>query len=160
MLIEGELGYIGKSSSVRAELPKGVKISEEYLTKPEEAALFVKETGVDLLAPAVGNVHGMLQNGHDPDLSIERIRAIHERVRIPLVLHGASGNTEKDLKNACLAGAAIVHVSTELRVSYRSALQLSLQSDPDEVAPYKYLRSAAAAVEKVVVEKLKIIATA
>ena len=159
MLIEGELGYIGKSSSVRADLPAGVKISEEYLTKPEDTERFVAETGVDLLAPAVGNVHGMLANGRDPALSIARIKAIREKAGVPLVLHGASGNTDADVRAACKAGAAIVHVSTELRVAYRKSLQLSLQEEPDEVAPYKYLRPAVSAVEKVVEEKLKVLNT-
>jgi|SRR3989338_1518666 len=159
LVIEGELGFIGKSSSVRAELPPGVKISEEYLTKPEEAERFVKETGVDLLAPAVGNVHGMLSNGHDPALSIKRLKEIKAAAGVPLVLHGASGNSDADVKAACSAGAAIVHVSTELRVAYRKALQLSLQGNPDEVAPYKYLRPATAAVEKVVTEKLAILSS-
>ncbi len=156
MLVEGELGYIGKSSSVRAELPPGVQISEEYLTKPDEAERFVKETGVDLLAPAVGNVHGMLKNGKDPALFIDLTKRIHASAGVPLVLHGASGNSDRDLKDACRAGAVIVHVSTELRVAFRSALQLSLQEDPEQVAPYKYLKPAGVAVEKVVIEKLKI----
>jgi len=156
-LVEGELGFIGKSSSVRAELPAGVHISEAYLTKPEEAARFVKETGVDFLAPAVGNVHGMLANGHDPSLHIARVKAIRDAVAVPLVLHGASGNSAEDIAVACQAGVGIVHISTELRVAYRRALQVSLQSDPDQVAPYKYLKPVVAAVEKIVEEKLAIV---
>lgn len=154
VIVEGELGFIGKSSSVRAELPVGVKISEEFLTKPEEAERFVKETGVDMLAPAVGNVHGMLKNGHDPALSIKRLKEIKAAAGLPLVLHGASGNSDDDIRAACKAGASIVHVSTEIRVAYRKALQLSLQENPDEIAPYKYLKLALAGVEKVVAEKL------
>ena len=57
----------------------------------------MKETGVDLLAPAVGNIHGMYANTPDPALDIERIRAIKKSVGIPLVLHGASGNTDGDI---------------------------------------------------------------
>lgn len=157
MLVEAELGFIGKSSSVRAELPAGVQISEEHLTKPEEALRFVKETGINFLAPAVGNIHGMLANGRDPALNIARVRAIAEAVSVPLVLHGASGNSADDISAACQAGVGIVHISTELRVAYRRALQLSLQSDPDQVAPYKYLKPVVLAVEKIVEEKLKII---
>ncbi|MDE1874722.1 MAG: class II fructose-bisphosphate aldolase, partial [Patescibacteria group bacterium] len=72
MLVEGELGFIGKSSKVLAEIPAGVKISEEFLTKPEDAKRFVEMTGVDMLAPAVGNIHGMLASGKDPALHIDR----------------------------------------------------------------------------------------
>src|SRR3989344_4299018 len=159
ILVEGELGFIGKSSSVRAELPAGIKLGEQYLTKSEEAKRFVEMTDVDLLAPSVGNIHGMFKNGRDPALSIARIKEIKSAVNVPLVLHGASGNTDDDVRAACFAGAAIVHVSTELRVAYRKSLQLSLQEDPEQVAPYKYLKPAVVAVEKVVAEKLAIFNT-
>lgn len=156
MIVEGELGFIGKSSKVWEAIPEGVKITDEYLTKPEEAARFVKETGVDLLAPAVGNIHGMLNGGKDPALNLARVREIREATKIPLVLHGASGNSDQDVRGAIEAGAVIVHVSTEIRVAYRRALGLALQEDPDEVAPYKYLKSTVGAVSKVVTEKLKV----
>ena len=156
IIVEGELGFIGKSSKVLSAIPAGVKISEEFLTKSEEAERFVKGTGVDLLAPAVGNIHGMLGEGKDPALHIDRIKAIRESVGIPLVLHGGSGNSADDYKKAIFAGMVIIHISTELRVAYRKALQLSLQENPDEVAPYKYLKGAVQAVERVVTEKLKV----
>ncbi|KKU69861.1 MAG: Ketose-bisphosphate aldolase, class-II [Parcubacteria group bacterium GW2011_GWA2_47_21] len=157
VLVEGELGFIGKSSKVLDSLPVGVKIGEEFLTKPEEAERFVKETGVDLLAPAVGNIHGMLASGLEPALNIERVKAVRAAAGASLVLHGASGNTASDIQGAIKAGAAIVHINTELRVAYRKALMLSLQENPDEVAPYKYLKPAMQAVERTVEAKLKII---
>src|SRR3989344_6603624 len=60
VLVEGELGYIGSSSEILKDVPEGAVMKPEDLTSPDEAAAFVKETGVDLLAPAVGNLHGML----------------------------------------------------------------------------------------------------
>jgi len=157
IIIEAELGFIGKSSKVLDGIPTGVKISEEFLTKPEDALLFVKETGIDMLAPAVGNIHGMLRGGVDPALNIKRIKEISEKVKIPLVLHGGSGNSAEDISAAISSGVEIVHISTELRVAYRKALVLSLQENPEEVAPYKYLKDSIKAVEKVVLEKLKIV---
>ncbi|TSC67581.1 MAG: Ketose-bisphosphate aldolase, class-II [Parcubacteria group bacterium Gr01-1014_72] len=151
ILMEGELGYIGTSSSVR-ESVAGVG----EMTTPETATRFVKETGVELFAPAVGNLHGMRADGTDPSLDIPRIKAIREAVGIPLVLHGASGNTADDIRNAIEGGVAIVHINTEIRVAYRKALAKSLTENPDEVAPYKYLKPAASAVEAVVAEKLKV----
>lgn len=159
IIIEGELGFIGKSSKILDELPEGVKITEEYLTTADAAAKFVKETGVHMLAPAVGNVHGMLRGGKDPALHVNRVKEIYESVRLPLVLHGASGNSKEDIAAAIKAGVAIVHVNTELRVAYRKALQLSLQENPDEVAPYKYLKDPVKAMQKIVEEKLKIFNT-
>ncbi len=156
ILVEAEIGFIGKSSKILSEIPKGVNITEEYLTKPEQAKDFVDKTGVDLLAPAVGNIHGMLKGGKDPALNINRINEIHKITGMPLVLHGASGNSDEDIVNAINAGVSIVHVNTELRVAYRGGLVKSLQENPDEVAPYKYLKGARNAMQKVVEEKLKV----
>jgi fructose-bisphosphate aldolase class II len=73
-----------------------------------------------------------------------------------MVLHGASGNSAEDIKQAITAGMPIVHINTEIRVAYRKALIKSLQENPDEVAPYKYLKDAVKAVTEVVEAKLKI----
>jgi fructose-bisphosphate aldolase class II len=156
VLVEGELGYIGQSSKVLDAIPEGVDLSESSLTKIEEAERFVKETGVDMLAPAVGNFHGMLRGGVDPRLNIERIKAIREATGVPLVLHGGSGNSSEDFSMAIDVGIAIVHVNTEIRVAYRDALKLSLQENPDEVAPYKIMKSSVSAMKKVVDGKLKV----
>ncbi len=154
IIVEAELGFIGTGSQVRDGIPEGVKISEEFLTKPEEAKKFVAETGVDMLAPAVGNIHGMLKGGKDPALNIKRIAEIKQAVGIPLVLHGASGNSVEDIKAAVKAGMAVVHVSTEIRAAYRKALTKALQENPEELAPYKYLKEAVRAVSEVVESKL------
>ena len=156
IIVEAELGFIGSSSKVLEGIPEGVKITEEFLTKPEEAKRFVAETGVDMLAPAVGNIHGMLKGGKDPALNIQRIKEIKEAVGILMVLHGASGNSAEDIKAAISAGMSCVHINTEIRVAFRQALVKSLQENPDEVAPYKYMKNAVSAVEKVVEEKLKL----
>ncbi len=156
VIVEAEIGFIGKSSKVLDAIPAGVKITEEFLTKPEDASRFVKETGVDLLAPAVGNIHGMLKGGIDPALNISVVKNVHTAVGIPLVLHGGSGNSPDDVRAAIQNGVSIVHINTELRVAYRKALTLSLQENPDEVAPYKYLKEPIKAIEKLVTEKLKV----
>jgi fructose-bisphosphate aldolase, class II len=156
MLIEGELGYIGQSSKLLDAIPEGVTTSGEGLTHPEQAAQFVKETGVDLLAPAVGNVHGMLKVGNDPRLDIERIKQIREATGVPLVLHGGSGTVNEDFTNGIKNGIAIVHINTELRVAFRKGLQAALQENPDEIAPYKYLKPALQSMQKVAEERLRL----
>jgi fructose-bisphosphate aldolase class II len=98
----------------------------------------------------------MLKGGKDPALNIKRIKEIKEAVKIPMVLHGASGNSAEDIKAAITAGMSVVHVNTEIRVAFRKALVKSLQDNPDEVAPYKYMKDAVKAVETVVEEKLKL----
>ena len=156
IIVEAELGFIGSSSKVLDSIPEGVKISEEFLTKPEEAKRFVEETGIDMLAPAVGNIHGMLKSGVDPALNIKRIAEIKSIVNVPIVLHGASGNSAEDIKNAIKAGVSLIHVNTEIRVAFRKALENELKDKPDEVAPYKYMDKTVSAVEKVIEEKLKL----
>ncbi|MEK7650261.1 MAG: class II fructose-bisphosphate aldolase [Patescibacteria group bacterium] len=156
IIVEGELGYIGTSSKLLDAIPEGVKLGLEDLTKPDEAKRFVAETGVDLLAPAVGNIHGMLKSGADPALNIARVGEISEAAGVPLVLHGGSGNNEQDFRDAITAGVRIVHINTELRVAYRDALRLTLQENPDEVAPYKILKPAVTAMQKVVEKKLRL----
>ena len=156
IIVEGELGFIGSRSQVLKKIPDGVKISAEFLTTPADAMRFVKETGVDMFAPAVGNMHGMLTGGVDPTLDTSRVRAIREAVGVPLVLHGASGNSAKDIRAAIDAGVAVVHINTELRVAYKAGLMRGLEESQDEIAPYKYLKEPLRAVGKVVEEKLKI----
>ena len=156
ILIEGELGFIGQSSKLLDEIPEGVELDAKNLTHPEKAREFVLATGVDLLAPAVGNMHGMMRSGVDPKLNIERVKAIREACGVPLVLHGGSGNSAEDFKAAIENGVAIVHINTEIRLAYRQGIMKSFSENPDEVAPYKFLKPAVQAVEDVVMKKLKI----
>jgi len=155
VLIEGELGYIGSSSKILDAIPEGAVVGTAMMTKPEDAARFVRESGVDMLAPAVGNIHGVVRGG-DPALNPGRAGEISEITDIPLVLHGASGNTADDIAKCIKNGVAIVHVNTELRIAYRAGLMKALSDDPDEVSPYKYLKPAKLAMQKVVEEKLRI----
>jgi fructose-bisphosphate aldolase class II len=155
VLVEGELGYIGQSSKVLDALPEGVSIDPDSLTQPSEAHDFTEKTAVDLLAPAVGNVHGLIRGGN-PALNIERIKEIKEATGVPLVLHGASGITDEELHLAVLAGISVVHYNTELRVAYRGAIIKSLAENKDEVAPYKYLKAGEDAIAEVVEKKLRI----
>ena len=156
ILVEAELGYIGTSSKILDEIPEGAGVSEETLTSAEDAARFVAETGVDLFSPSVGNIHGMLRNMPNPRLNINRVHAIKEVARVPLVLHGGSGIADQDFTYAIKAGISIVHINTEIRVAYRDAVKKVLADHPDEVAPYKIMKGAVSAMEKVISERLKL----
>jgi fructose-bisphosphate aldolase class II len=155
VLVEAELGYIGQSSKVLDEIPEGVLLDESSLTDPVKAKEFVDMTGIDMLAPAIGNFHGMLRGGVDPKLNIERTKEIYETTGIPLTLHGGSGNSEDDFKQAIANGVSIVHINTEIRVAFRDAIKKSLQENPEEVAPYKFLKPGVKAVQDVVEKKLR-----
>jgi len=156
ILVEAELGYIGTSSKILDEIPEGAGVSEETLTSAEDAARFVAETGVDLFSPSVGNIHGMLRDMPNPRLNINRVRAVHEAAKVPLVLHGGSGIADQDFTDAIKAGISIVHINTEIRVAYRDAVKQAITEHPDEVAPYKIMKSAVSAMEKVISERLKL----
>jgi fructose-bisphosphate aldolase class II len=158
ILIEGELGYIGQSSKLLDVIPEGVNTDEASLTHPDELERFVRETGVDLVAPAVGNLHGMIKGGGNPRLDIERIRTLREAAGVPLVLHGGSGTSDDDFVAAIEAGISIVHINTELRLAMRQAIALAIQEDPDEIAPYKLFKPALQAVEKLVDARLRLFA--
>lgn len=156
ILVEGELGYIGTSSKILTELPAGAALSPEMFTKPEEAAQFVKETGVDLLAPAVGNIHGMIGVGLDPALDIPRIAAIRAACGVPLVLHGGSGSKDEEFVKSAQNGMAIIHINTEIRKAWREGIEFALKANPGEVTPYKLLAGPVAAVKAVVLNRLKL----
>ncbi|PIP55911.1 MAG: tagatose-bisphosphate aldolase [Candidatus Zambryskibacteria bacterium CG22_combo_CG10-13_8_21_14_all_42_17] len=151
VLIEGELGYIGKSSKMLDGLPNGAE-----MTGVEESVDYVKETGVDLFAPAVGNIHGMLRGVQNPRLNIERIKDISSAVKVPLVLHGGSGLSNQDFVSAIKAGVRIIHISTEMRVAYRSSLDETLKNNLDELAPYRILKNSRDAVKDVVLARMRL----
>lgn len=150
-LVEAEFGYIGSGSSIKDEIPDGV--SKETMTKPEEAQRFVEETGIDLLAPSVGNVHGMVKSGN-PALDPQRVSDILLASGVPLVLHGGSGSSDADIDAVIDAGISMIHISTELRVAYRDGLQKGLEAF-DTLAPYKYAQPALSQVQEVAEQKLR-----
>ena len=156
ILVEAEMGYIGTSSKLLDEIPEEAEITSDKLVTPEDAKDFVEKTGVDLLAPAVGNLHGMLKNASNPNLDIERIKAIRESAGVPLVLHGGSGITDEDFQKAIQAGISIVHINTAIRVAYREGLEETLEENPDEVAPYRFLKGGVEAMEEAVERYLKL----
>lgn len=156
ILIEGELGYIGFGSVVREKIPEGAVVSEAQLTKPEQAKQFVSATGVDLIGPAVGNLHGIIK-GYQEKLSFERIEAIQNATPALLVLHGASGIEAESIRKAVKAGIRVVHFNTELRLAWKNAVAKSFQDNPQEIAPYKLLRPAVEAIKLVIREKLALL---
>ncbi len=160
IIVEGELGYIGSSSEIMKETPEGASLNPEMLTKPEEALAFVKETGIDVFSPAVGNMHGLLESMVTGEvkkrLDIERIREIKKTCGAFLTLHGGSGTADQDFVAAIAAGINIIHINTEIRLAWRRGLEEDLKEKPNEVAPYKLLTGAEEEVHKVVLERMKL----
>jgi fructose-bisphosphate aldolase, class II len=154
ILAEGEIGDIGTGSEIKEKAQSG------KLSTPEEARQFVEATGIDILAPAVGNMHGMLmsmvQGKAKKHLNIERIAEIKQAVGVFLTLHGGSGTDDEDFRKAIAAGINIIHINTELRVAWRESLGESLARDSNEVVPYKILRPVVDSVKHVVSSRLRL----
>lgn len=152
--VEGELGYLATDSSkVYNEV---IEIPQESYTKVKEAVLFVKETGIDRFAPAIGNIHGISAN--KPGIKFDLIENLQKVLpsSLTFTLHGGSGIDSQDLRRIVEMGFNNVHISTELRVAFTDALREALAKDVNETTPYKYLAPARDAVAKLVIEKLKI----
>ncbi len=156
IIAEGEIGNIGTGS----EIHETVNNEFRNLSTPEEARQFVDATGIDVLAPAVGNMHGMLESMVEgkskKHLNIERIAEIKKAAGVFLTLHGGSGTEDEDFVRAVAAGINIIHINTELRVAWRQSLESSLTRQPREVVPYKILPPVLDSVKQVVSSRLKL----
>lgn len=143
-LVEGELGYlVGESQSHQEK----IEINEENLTSPDQVREFVEQTGVDSLAVAIGNVHGIY--AEMPALDLDRLEEINEQTDAFLVLHGGSGVTDREIKQVIQRGVVKINVNTELRMAWKEALKKVVKKD--SIKPYQVLPE----VERVVQEKVK-----
>ena len=122
--VEGELGNLPDATHGT------IDYSAAGLTDPEQAAAFVEATGVDCLAVSVGNVH-LLTHG-SATIDLDRLRAVHERVPVPLVIHGGTGFPPDAIAPAIAAGVAKFNVGTVLRSAYLRGLAGALAHLPDE----------------------------
>lgn len=160
ILVEGEIGYIGSSSEILTETPAGAAIDPASFSTVEEARQFVHETRVDILAPAVGTMHGLLASMVSgavfKHIDSNRVREIAEATGSFLTLHGGSGTADADFTAAISSGITIVHVNTELRLAWRSGVADGLSGSEREVAPYKLLTPALIAVSEIVERRLRL----
>jgi ketose-bisphosphate aldolase len=156
ILVEGEIGDIGTGSEIHATAPDLTK----FRTTPDEAKKFIAATGIDILAPAVGNMHGLVQSmvegKTNKHLDVERIAAIKKETGSLLTLHGGSGTDNDDFRRAIQAGINVVHINTELRLVWRNSLDASLAQHPAEVVPYKILPAVVEAIKQVALSRLRL----
>ena len=122
--VEAELGRLGGT-----EDDLSVDEKDASFTDPEEAEEFVKRTGVDALAVSIGTAHGVYKG--EPKLDFDRLKEIKERIKIPVVLHGASGIPEADLKKAVSLGVCKVNVNTDFQQAYAAKVREVLANDPE-----------------------------
>jgi len=148
--VEGELGQIPGSSEQHSE---AITIEENALTDPNKAKKFITETGIDILAVSIGNIHGVYSS--EPNLDFPRLSKLKE-LGLPMSLHGGSGIPEEQVKRAISLGITKVNVNTELRMAYTNTLRAELDENPDEIVPYEYLPEEIEAIEDVVEQKIKL----
>lgn len=144
--VEAELGKVGGKEDDHE--------ADDQYTDPEEAARFVKATGIFCFAPAIGTAHGVYKA--EPKLDLDRLSAIRSLVDVPLVLHGTSGVPD-DVVRACIArGICKVNYATELRVVYTNAVREFLKKDAAAYDPKKFSAAARDAVKMRVCELIQL----
>jgi len=151
--VEAELGKVGGKED---DLDGG---SGNGYTDPADAVEFVKATGVDSLAVAIGTAHGVYVG--TPVLDVARLAEIRKAleaagVSIPLVLHGASGLTDESVRECIAEGICKVNFATELRQAYTAGVKEVLAKDPDVYDPKKYGKVAMAKVQALVEDRIKV----
>ena len=132
--VEAELGRVGGKED-------DVSCDEDIYTSPSMALEFVKRTGCDSLAVAIGTAHGVYKT--KPVLDVNRLAEIRKTLKdggcdIPLVLHGASGLTENDVRSCIAEGICKVNFATELRMAYTNGIRQALSEDSNVYDPKKY----------------------
>lgn len=147
--VEGELGRIGGTED-------DMTIDERTatFTVPSEAKDFVEKTGLDTLAVAIGTAHGEYKG--EPKLDFERLSEIRALIDLPLVLHGASGVPDYQIKESLKRGISKINIATELKIPMAKAIQEVFRENPAENDPRNYMGRAKAAVEEVVRQKIRL----
>lgn len=152
--VEGEIGRIG---GVEEEI--AVAEADATMTDPDEAARFVLETGIDAVAVAIGNAHGLYKG--EPRLDIGRMRAIYKKVKaadptVALVLHGGSGTPDHMIRDAIAAGVSKINIGTELKLAFVQGVRETLKAKPGVDDPRHLIGPARAAVKAVTAEKMRL----
>lgn len=145
--VEAELGKVGgKEDDLEADADTN--------TDPVEAKEFAERTGVSSLAIAIGTAHGFYAG--TPVLDKERVSEIRKVVSVPLVLHGASGLSDEDVRECVQRGMCKVNFATELRVAYTDAGKKLLAEKPDTFDPKKLGVAGMEAVKELVMGRMKV----
>ncbi|MGD8121889.1 tagatose bisphosphate family class II aldolase [Vibrio sp. TRT 2004] len=145
--VEAELGRLGGQEDDLI-----VDCSDALMTDPASAAEFVRRTGIDSLAVAIGTAHGLYKA--EPKLDFDRLDKIRTVVDIPLVLHGASGVPDEMVRRCIDLGVCKVNVATELKIAFSNAVKQHFAEHPDANDPRKYITPGKAAMKQVVMDKI------
>jgi fructose-bisphosphate aldolase class II len=146
--VEGEIGVIGQA----ADSPEGSR-ADAMLASPLDCERFVKETGVDFFAAAIGNAHGLYVG--KPKLDFDRLKDIARRTGIPLVLHGGTGIPVEDIRKAISISVAKINFSTIMRQGYIETMRKTLAANPGELDLMKLLTPSKQAMKEIAKEHIR-----
>lgn len=141
--VEGEIGTIGGTEDNVANINTNAKL--------EDVIEYVNQTNIDMVAPALGSVHGPYKG--QPDLDFNTMKQISENIKIPLVLHGGSGIPNDMIKKAISCGINKINVNTELQQAWNDGVREYIKINPDIYDPRKIISSGEKNLKKVVKEK-------
>lgn len=151
--VEAEIGHVG-GEVIGEVAPTAQAPREEFFTKVEEAEIFAKETGVDALALAIGNVHGFYKG--EPKLDFDRLAKIRQVVPVPLVLHGGSGIPDDDFRKAISLGICKINFYTEMSAGAVSRLRQYLNENPGVTSLPDVILKAFDEVKNIVKKRLEV----
>lgn len=146
-LLEAEIGKIGGEEDEIA--------SELYFTSLEEVEDFISKTNIDMLAPALGSVHGIYKG--EPDIKIDIMNEISSKTNMPLVLHGGSGIPEETLKKAVANGICKANFNTELQLGWHKEVVKFVENNKDVYDPRKVISSGEEGLKNVAREYIRIL---
>jgi len=151
--VEAELGQIGKMDD--SDEP-GIALEKvkESMAVPEEAAKFVELTEIDFLAAAVGTIHGC--RTPFAKLDISRIERIRELTGVPLVLHGASGVNDDEVRKGIAAGICKINIDTRIRMIFTIKMKEILDENPNQIDPRKILGPAKEAAKEIIRDRMRV----
>jgi fructose-bisphosphate aldolase class II len=153
--VEAELGTIGKADS------EGEAGTDAIIyTDPVDAVTFVRETGVDSLAVAIGTYHGLYPKTLKPELKLDLLKEIKSRVQIPLVLHGGSGNPDDEIREAARIGINKINISTDIKIAYHNKMREVLGNDPKMREPNAIQPACIEAMRAVAAQKFELFGAA
>lgn len=158
LIAEGELDHIGGSSEVHAGAASD-EASKIVMTDPERAATFVKETGIDIFAAFIGNIHGLYLESPKL-LDIARLKDIAFSTNAFLSLHGSSGISEDQIRAAIQEGIVKINLNTEIRQIFKNTFEKVLEANPEEYAMYKIEQPVLDEIQKLVEKKIELFGSA
>lgn len=147
--VEAELGTIGSN-----EGSSEGGADEILYTDANDAKTFVEDTGIDTLAVAIGTSHGQYKHAGKPELKLDLLAEINEKVGIPLVLHGGSDNKDEEISQTYLHGVAKINLSTDMKSAFFEEMRRFLTANQSAYEPDVIMPSARKAAQQVVKQKM------